>query len=864
MAAPPPGPDTLITIKVAYNGGARKLKFPLRDLTADVLEPKLRAELEIPAETNAIIERYSDSSAAYITLDAANTSVYKQLFRAAKAKQKLKLRVSRVMPETPALPPTPEAPQVTTTAPKPASVEAESTETESESNPTSSEYQETTEAIQSTESDAKPVAKTFEDLQAQRCDIITRVNKAMDRIEDLQARLPFARAASEASMPISTMSNSGTQDSTSTRSGYAVCCNSCDVNIPYEHYHCSICDDGDFDLCPGCYSQGVICHHPDHVLAKRFINNGSITTVAPAHMSDAKKLAQAKAAEERLGRAHAEYLAKLQVAEAQKAALRRTNEILAQAKAERSWRDPVSPAPYSYESVVPSIESCDSNSQVTLRTCNSCIQDLPEAEFVHCQTCDDFDLCKACFAKNRHGHHPKHAFAPIVPGTCTESEVKSRLAPGRNQLHHAICDGCEKDIRGVRHKCLQCPDWDYCSTCHESAKFIHAGHRFVPIYEPLEPTNICPIPRALTHVGVCCDGPHCNNNNSPGYNYIVGDRYKCAVCDDVDFCAKCEASPANAHNKTHPLIKFKTPVRNVNVTTTGEHENGRRMPAMGDRPRPCRRGHTSRDRTVQSSNVMTVVDVKPSEPASSVKTEVAETPAPPSYVATYVRDKVVDGTVFGPDHVFEQTWVVRNDGPTAWPAGCFVKYLHGEYMGLVDSNHPTATGDLESCLQSNVCQRPVAPGETVPFTVVLRSPSREGRHMSHWRVSTKEGLMIGHKLWCDIVVKKLEVAPEEKTKEVPVPVKVEDVEKDMSKLNISPDAAPIDHSQVVFPKLDKESPSASMHQEDAQSQAESRPEEEDYEECEDVEWDESESYMTDEEYDILDASDEESVTAPRK
>jgi next-to-BRCA1 protein 1 len=129
--------------------------------------------------------------------------------------------------------------------------------------------------------------------------------------------------------------------------------------------------------------------------------------------------------------------------------------------------------------------------------------------------------------------------------------------------------------------------------------------------------------------------------------------------------------------------------------------------------------------------------------------------------------------------------------------------------------------------------------------------------------------MIGHKLWCDIVVKKPEVAPEEKTKEVPVPAKVEDLEQNMAKLNIEPevtDTAPIDHSQVVFPKLDKESPSASVHQEDTQSQAESRPEEEDYEECEDVEWDEdaSESYMTDEEYDILDASDEESVAAPRK
>ncbi|KAK3493831.1 hypothetical protein B0T13DRAFT_402672 [Neurospora crassa] len=865
MAAPPPSPDTPITLKVAFDGASRRFKLPLRDLTASSLETKLRAHLEIPAETNVVFERYSDSAGTYVTLDPANTSVYKQLFRAAKAKQKLKLRVNRAMAETPAQTSTPEAPQDTTTEAKPASVEGEATETEgdaSPSNPTSPVYDETTEVTKSIETDASP-SKTFESLQAQRSDIITRVNNAMDRIEDLQSRLPFGRAASVASMPISAISHTDTQEST--RSGYAVCCNSCDRTIPYEHYHCSVCDDGDFDLCPDCHNnKGVTCHQYGHVLTKRFISNGSITTVDTMPcMVDQDRLALSKATGERLEGAHAEYMAKLQQAEYERA--KRQQAVFEKFKAESSRSSAPPPPPASrYESVLPSVESY---SQATLRTCNCCIQDLPEAEFVHCQTCDDFDLCKVCFAKNRHGHHPKHAFSPIVPGTCTEADVKSRLAPGRNQLHHAICDGCDKDIRGVRHKCLQCPDWDYCSNCYESAAYIHANHRFVPIYEPLEPTHMCPVPRALTHVGVCCDGPLCNNNRS-GYTYIVGDRYKCAVCDDVDFCSKCEASPANTHNKTHPLIKFKTPVRNVNVTTTGEHENGRRMPAMGDRPRSGRRVTTSRATGTESfpSNVMTVVDVKPSEPAPAVKTEEAETPAR-VYVATYVRDKVVDGTVFGPDHVFEQTWVVRNDGPTPWPAGCFVKYLHGEYMGHVDPAHPTSTGDLESCLQSNVCEHPVAPGESVPFTVLLRSPSREGRHLSHWRVSTKQGLMIGHKLWCDIVVKKPEIAPEEKVQEAPA--KVEDLEENMAKLNIEPetnDAAPIDHSQVVFPKLDKESPSASVHQEVAHSPVESRPEEEDYEECEDAEWDEdaSESYMTDEEYDILDASDEESVSGPNK
>ena len=45
MAAPPPSPDTPITLKVAYNGATRRFKLPLRDLTAGSLETKVRHSL---------------------------------------------------------------------------------------------------------------------------------------------------------------------------------------------------------------------------------------------------------------------------------------------------------------------------------------------------------------------------------------------------------------------------------------------------------------------------------------------------------------------------------------------------------------------------------------------------------------------------------------------------------------------------------------------------------------------------------------------------------------------------------------------------------------------------------------------------
>ena len=42
------------------------------------------------------------------------------------------------------------------------------------------------------------------------------------------------------------------------------------------HYHCSICDGGDYDLCEGCIASGKLCPGDGHWLVKRFIQNGRV------------------------------------------------------------------------------------------------------------------------------------------------------------------------------------------------------------------------------------------------------------------------------------------------------------------------------------------------------------------------------------------------------------------------------------------------------------------------------------------------------------------------------------------------------------------------------------------------------------
>ncbi len=424
-----------------------------------------------------------------------------------------------------------------------------------------------------------------------------------------------------------------------------------------------------------------------------------------------------------------------------------------------------------------------------------------DSKFVTCKTCEDFDLCIPCFVGLKHGHHPSHPFAPAHPSTKLDNTATLLCAPGRNLRHHAVCDGCDKvcccrqslmtsakysqNIHGTRHKCLNCPDWDFCSTCMKDARISHPGHRFVPLNEPIPVTR----QRSPVHYDIKCDGPLCKDYN----NFIVGDRYKCAVCHDTDFCAKCEALPTNRHNRTHPLIKFKSPIRHVSVTTLGEKENGEHMCTMGDQLPPQFTSKATETVPVGPSanaatQVHTVAEVKPTEALKEKPKQgvASKSTLSQALQAHFIRDAVADGTVLPPSAQFGQVWTLRNPGPHAWPAGCAVHFVGGDSMFNVDPNHPSSVNDIKKATASNVIDSMVDVGQEVEFYVTMRAPEREGKAISYWRLKDVEGVPFGHKLWCDIVVARPEV---EKT--------------------VNNEAGT--ESQMIFPKLDKESPVSSTH-----------------------------------------------------
>jgi next to BRCA1 gene 1 protein len=522
---------------------------------------------------------------------------------------------------------------------------------------------------------------------------------------------------------------------------WSVYCNNCDKNMLNEHYHCNICDGGDYDLCLECMEVGVHCPGDNHWLIKRVFNpNGSIAVSTTEKVGPKPKTEPVK-------------------------------EMPGAFTEEKKTEELPSPT----------------------RTCNCCVKGLSqiyefttillinlvfsEHAFVTCTDCEDYDLCVPCLKVGKHGHHPAHKFSPATSLTILSPDAASLCNPGRNVVHAATCDGCDKTIVGVRYKCQVCPDWDYCSDCIDIAPVGHASHRFAPIYEAI-PMHFIRHSQGPTHHGIYCDGPLCTSSGG----YIRGIRYKCAVCNDVDFCANCEASPSLEHNRTHPLIKFATPVRSCSITTqvcdpvVSYHGDGDKR---------------AFDATVTAaaiakaiaSPVRVVADVKPADMAPKERIEIKDLITDPlieskavdshkvavknlistsdvqetqvssdELQAHFVRDIVADGTSFVPEQTFIQGWILKNPGPHDWPAGCSVRYVGGDNMLNVDDSRPSAECDVSKAVETNVIRNPVKPGEEFSFHVQMKAPKRHGCAISYWRLKAPDGTPFGSRLWCHINV----------------------------------------------------------------------------------------------------------------
>jgi next-to-BRCA1 protein 1 len=309
---------------------------------------QLRFLLAIPPNQTVIFERFSDSAGAYNTLDSNNPSVYKQLYRAAKAKLKLRIKATLVDDHAAVDPTTTGAAQETSTAADCLNPQRYDPAADADRIIIASQPAERTEQTNQevTSNGAIPTVQATESLQRQAYDLYLNsvmqsssiraglekhlgieprasvaaqvksdepapIKKEYDEVapgssassarESLRERFFADIAGISAHLP---MHMRNVDQSLNIHGSYSVFCNECDHAIPGAHYHCSICDDGDFDLCQSCVDSGVLCGGEGHWLIKRIVKDGKVInstteTIAPkaTKVEDEKKSSSSPSSE---------------------------------------------------------------------------------------------------------------------------------------------------------------------------------------------------------------------------------------------------------------------------------------------------------------------------------------------------------------------------------------------------------------------------------------------------------------------------------------------------------------------------------------------------------------------------------------
>ena len=245
-----------------------------------------------------------------------------------------------------------------------------------------------------------------------------KVESSVTIKQEVNEEAPVPRAFSERELFYTALSNTKpaplrAADQSFHVSGatFTVCCNNCSANIPDAHWHCSICQDGDFDLCHECMTKNIHCGGTGHFLIKRSIENGRVISSTTETVP------------------------------------RRMVKIESEKEVPGAFTTEVK------EEMLPDMHEMS-------RTCNSCVTgkcsrtviDLKrllidivfeESNFVTCMVCEDYDLCIPCHVGLKHGHHPNHTFVPVSEESTLSTQATLLCAPGRHMRHYAICDGCD-------------------------------------------------------------------------------------------------------------------------------------------------------------------------------------------------------------------------------------------------------------------------------------------------------------------------------------------------------------------------------------------------------------------------------------
>ena len=245
---------------------------------------QLRSLLDIPDGIPIKFQRWSDSGSSYEELDPSDTGVFKKLARAARAK--LKLRIKAVVPPLPTLSPY----NVPSQHPALAS-EVTLTNVNGALNGLPSPdivpplRNSLTSDVTINNNSRISLASTSSQLSAIAPAALFRapIQQGLTFPSPPQTRDLTVRPKSE-KMPLTIP----TVVAAHPAGAWSVYCNVCDKPAANEHYHCTICDNGDYDLCQSCVEAGHHCPGEGHWLVKRTIKDGRVVNSTTETVSKPK------------------------------------------------------------------------------------------------------------------------------------------------------------------------------------------------------------------------------------------------------------------------------------------------------------------------------------------------------------------------------------------------------------------------------------------------------------------------------------------------------------------------------------------------------------------------------------------------
>lgn len=96
--------------------------------------------------------------------------------------------------------------------------------------------------------------------------------------------------------------------------------------------------------------------------------------------------------------------------------------------------------------------------------------------------------------------------------------------------------------------------------------------------------------------------------------------------------------------------------------------------------------------------------------------------------ASLQDENIVDGTIFKPGELFTKTWYITNTSNCVWDTSYKIVFWDGDILGGgYVYNLPQVTG----------------PGQTIPISLVLTTPTTDGTYRSEWKLQTPDGLDFG-------------------------------------------------------------------------------------------------------------------------